>query len=152
MKKHLTSVVACLAIVLFSIPACQKDKTPTPATKTEIISRSPWIFLSATANGADATSAPQLNCIKDNTATFAENNTYSITEGAIVCSPSTAGTGLAWSFTNNETTLVLAGPLFAGGSSTFTIVLLSESNLTVSQNVTLPPPFGATTVIVTFKH
>jgi hypothetical protein len=150
MKKHLISLIACLSIVAFSAPSCDKDEDP-PPTKTEVISRSPWIFLSATANGSDVSNTPQLACFKDNTITFAENNTYTVVEGAVVCNPSTAGT-FNWSFQNSETTLVLDQPLFPGGSGSFTIVSLTESNLVISQLVTLPAPFGATTVVITLKH
>ncbi len=150
MKKQLTLGITCLACILSLSLGCKEDTPPPPQpTKTENISRSPWIFLSASANGTDVSNAPQLACFKDNVITFTANLNGTITEGANVCSPTTAGP-FTWSFTTGETVLVLSAPLFPGGTTTFTIVSLDQTNLVVSQAVTFLPPPG--TVTITFKH
>ena len=149
MKKQLTLGITCLATILIISLGCGKDDPPPQPTKTENVSRSPWIFLSATANGTDVSNAPQLACFKDNVITFSANGNGTINEGANVCSPTTAGP-FTWSFQTNETLLVLSAALFPGGNTTFTLVSLNETNLVVSQTVTFLPPPGVVTI--TFKH
>jgi hypothetical protein len=151
MKKHLISLVACLAVVLFSIPACQKDNDPAPKTNTEKLSASSWTLFHADASGTDVTNNAYLACFKDNTITFAANGTFTVAENAVVCSPSTAGS-FTWNFQTNETVLVLSAPLFPGGSSTFNVVSLTETELVVSQSVTIPPNPTAILVTFTFHH
>jgi Lipocalin-like domain len=151
MKKQLLFLLAIITAIVIYLPACQKDDPATPATKTEIVTRSPWVFQSATASGTDVSNTPQLACFKDNIITFSSNGNYTVNEGAVICAPSTAGTN-TWSFQTNETQLVLAAALFPGGSGTFDIITLNETNLVVSQNVTIPPSPTAIQVIFTFKH
>lgn len=132
--------------------SCGKDETPTPTkTNTELISQSPWKFQSAIANSIDVSSASQLACFIDNIVTFSSGPTFTINEGPIICTPSTAGT-FTWSFQSGETQLQLSAPLFPGGSSTFTIVTLNSTNLVISQNVTIPPSLTPILVVFTFKH
>jgi outer membrane biogenesis lipoprotein LolB len=138
-------------VVVALLPAgCQKDNAQ-PPTKTELLSKSPWIFLSASASGTDVTNNQALACFKDNIITFAANGNFIVSEGAVICTPSTAG-NFTWTFQTNETQLVLSAPLFSGGSGTFTLVLINETNLVVSQNVTIPPSTTAIPVIFTFRH
>jgi hypothetical protein len=151
MKKQLTILITCLAGILTLFPGCKKESTPPPPppTKTQMISQSPWLFLSATANGADATNSAQLACFKDNVITFTANGNGTISEGAVICSPDTSGP-FTWNFTTGETVLVLSAALFPGGNTTFNITTLNGTNLVVSQTVNfLPPP---SIVTVTFKH
>jgi hypothetical protein len=151
MKKQLLFLLAIVMAFAIYLPACQKDDPATPPTKTELVTRSPWVFQSATASGTDISSNPQLACFVDNTITFATNGNYTVTEGPIICSPSTAGTN-SWSFQTNETQLVLAAALYPGGSGTFDVISLTETNLVVSQNVIIPPSSTAIQVVFTFKH
>lgn len=149
--KHLKSIliISLSLVVLFS--ACSKsDDNPQPKTKTELLTQGSWKFDHATAGGTDISNFSQLTCYKDNTMTFASNLTGTITEGADVClnpAPSTFN----WSFQNNETTLRFSFTLFQGGSSDFTIVGLTETNLILSQQMTIAP-LPSTLVEVTFKH
>jgi hypothetical protein len=151
MKKQLLLFLSFISITTLYLTACEKDDPSTPPTKSETISRSPWVFQSATASGTDVSSAPQLACFKDNTTTFVSNGSFTVTEGAVVCSPTTAGT-FTWSFQTNETQLVLSAPLFPGGSGTFDLISLTETNLVVSQNVIIPPSSTGIQVVFTFKH
>jgi len=153
MKKQLLSAITGMAMIVCILPSCGKDETPpAPKTKTELITSSPWVFLSANASGiGDISNNPLLTCFKDNTITFATNATYTVTEGTVVCAPTTAGT-FAWNFQNSEAELVLAAPLFPGGAGTFNLVSLTETNLVVSQNVTIPPSPTPILVTFTFKH
>jgi hypothetical protein len=134
--------------------SCQKDNdsTPAPKTKTQLLTQSSWTFDKATAGTFGDVSAQIPACYKDNLITFVSNGTGNVNEGANVCVPSTAG-AFTWAFQSNETMLNISATLFPGGSSTFTLVSLTETNLVISQPVTLPPPISATvTVEFTLKH
>lgn len=151
MKKNIFFSVACFTAVLFLITSCEKEKKDTtPAkTKTELMTSSSWKFQSASAVGiGDISTAPQLACFVDNTLTFTSSTAGNISEGTVICSPTTAG-AFTWNFTTNETILVLSGPLIPGGTGTFNIISLNETNLVVSQSVNFPPP---TVITITFKH
>jgi len=149
MKKFILTPIFSLTMVLFVLTSCDKDGDNTPAkTKTELMTNGTWKFQSATAAGFDISSAPQLACFIDNTITFSSVTAGNISEGAVICAPSTAG-NFTWGFANGETEIQFSAPLIPGSSSTFTIVSLTETNLVLSQSVNLPPP---TVVTVTFKH
>ncbi len=148
MKKQFALLAFIAVIFLLSSCAKEKNNAPVVKTKTQLLSQSPWLFQSAAAGGTDISNAAQLLCFKDNIITFTNTNTGTIAEGALVCSPSTAGP-FTWNFTTGETILVLSAPLFPGGSSTFNIVSISETNMVLSQDVNFPP---LTLVTITFKH
>lgn len=152
MRKRLFPPVSILALVFLAIAGCGKDKDPDPPAKTntEKITQSSWKIEKAEAGGLDVTSNAQLACYLDNAMTFATNLSGTITEGAVVCT-SPAPATFTWSFQNNEALLRFSFTLFPGGSPDFTIVSLTETNLVLSQQMTIPP-FPATTVVVTFKH
>ncbi len=138
MKKQLSLVIALMLFTFFSLSSCKKDQTTAPS-KSENISRSSWKFSSATAVGiGDISNNPAISCIKDDAITFQSNGNGTITEGSIVCSPTTAG-NFTWTFENNETKLMMSAGLFPGGSGLFDLVSLNETTLVVSQNVSIPP-------------
>lgn len=142
------SAVSIICIILFSsIIACKKKVTA--PTRTEHITRSTWTFEKATAGGIDVT-AQIPACFKDNTITFASNGTGTISEGTISCAPP-APSVFTWAFQNNEAQLSLSSPIITGGSGVFNIVTLNETNLVISQDITLPPA-PTTLVVLTFKH
>jgi hypothetical protein len=152
MQKRFLSLASLLILVAILHINCSKDddSAPPAKTKTELITKSAWNFDKATAGGLDVSSAID-DCFKDNSVTFATNKTGSISEGANVCSPSSAG-NFSWEFQGaNESTLHLSAPIFTGGSNDFTIVSLTETSLIISQVMTIPP-YPATTVEITFKH
>jgi len=149
MKILLPVSTLCLALSFF-ISSCGKDDNPAPAkTKTELITQSTWKFDKAMSGGFDV-SAFVPACWKDNIAVFVNNGTGTLDESAVVCMPSVAG-AFTWAFQSNETILHLSAPLFPGGSGDFTLISLTETNLVVSQNITIPPN-PPTDVEFTFKH
>jgi lipocalin-like protein len=153
MKKVLLSILS-FAILSVAFVACNKDddNNNNQKTKTELITQSTWKFDHATASGFGDVSAQLPACRKDNVITLSSNGSGSIDEGPTKCNagdPQT--TAITWSFLNNETTLHLSSALFTGGSTDFTIVSLTETNLVISQTMTIAP-YPATTVEITFKH
>ncbi len=153
MKKQFILLTTVLVAVFFIYSSCQKegDNTPALKTKTQLLTQSSWKFQSATFNGADISASPQVACATDNTMAFTPT-LYTVTEGSVSCSPSTATppAGMAWSFQSGETQLTLATILVPGTTSgTFNIVSLTETTLVISQNVTTPI---AGLVVLTFKH
>lgn len=149
MNKRFFLPLLYLSIIVFSFSSCsKKNDSSTPKSKTELISNSPWIFQSATASGNDVSNRPEIACFIDNVITFLANGNGSINEGTIICSPSTAG-NFTWNFASNETILTLSTILIPGGSTTFDIVTLNETNLVLSQTINFPP---SSLVVVTFKH
>lgn len=149
-KNQLTRFTAAVFVLLGSL-ACDKGGGD-EKSKTELITQSSWKFEKANAAGIGDVSAFVDACYKDNLITFATNLTGTVDEAAVVCSPSTAG-NFTWSFQSNESILSISATLFPGGSSNFTLETLNETNLVISQNVTLPPPVSITTdVTFTLKH
>ena len=149
--KHLKSIVAILLFVSIYSSSCQKSSDNTTSkSKTELIAQSSWKFDHATAGSYGDVTSLIPACFKDNVIVFVSGGTGSISEGANVCSPSNAGT-FNWSFQSNETVLHLSTPLISGGSGDFTLVSLTETNLVVSQVMTISP-YPSTTVEMTFKH
>jgi lipocalin-like protein len=143
--------IVILAILALVFSACKKDSDKDkPKTNTDLLTQASWKFSSASASGFGDVSSQIPDCYKDNTYTFVSDGSGNTNESTNVCSPSTAGT-FTWSFMNNETTLHISTPLFTGGSSDFTIISLNETNLIVSQTMTIAP-LPPTTVQVTFVH
>lgn len=153
MQKQIFRFPLYISLVLMMIvTSCQKDEEEVPPTKTELIIRSGWKFDRATAGTYGDVSAYIDACYKDNVITFSNGGTGTVNEATVICAPSTAGS-FTWSFTNGETVLNTSSPLFPGGTGTFTIVTLNETNLVLSMPFTLPPPISQTVVIeITLKH
>ena len=150
MNKLVLLAALCFSTVLFS--SCDKTDEA-PPTNTDYITKSSWKFSSAKAGGFDVTSQVPA-CFKDNTITFAINGTGTITEGATVCTPASPAS-FTWVFQTNGTQqqISLSTPLITGGSGVFTIVLLNDVSLVVSQRMTIPSiPTGPLTVGLTFTH
>ena len=152
MKKQFACLVTIFTISLFIFPSCGKDyTTPAPKTKTQLLTQSTWKFKSAFAGSTDISSSIQ-TCQKDNILTFATAGTGTLDEGATKCNSGDPQTNpFTWNFQSSETILFISATLFTGGSSTFTLVSLTETDLVVSQTITPPagPSFLAT---VTFGH
>ena len=151
MKKQLILLATCLALASLFLPACNKgDDSPAPKTKTQLVTQSTWRFSAATVGGTDVSSFLQA-CQKDNTLTFSTNGTGVMDEGATRCNGSDPQTNpFTWNFQNSETTLFVSTTLFTGGSSTFTLVNLTETQLVLSQTITVSgTPQNA---VVTFVH
>lgn len=152
MKKHLLLAVTSVVLIsCFFISCSNKEDTPAPKTKTQLLTQATWKFSSASAAGLDITNNALLTCIKDDITTFVSNGTGNISDGTILCSPTTGG-NFTWSFQSGETVLSLSASLFPGGSGTFNIITLNETNLVVSQNVVIPPSTTSINVQFTFVH
>jgi hypothetical protein len=146
MNKLILFTALCLSTLLFT--NCDKNDNP-PPSNTDHITKSSWKFSSAKAGGIDVT-AQVPACFKDNTILFVANGTGTISEGTTVCSPPSPAS-FTWVFQNNGTEISMNTPLVSGGSGVFTIVLLNEVNLVVSQTMTIAP-YPPTTVEFTFIH
>ena len=142
-----------IILSVFSVSCSDKGDTPAPTpTKTQLITSGSWKYESATYNGSPIPSSMS-TCVVDNTLTFT-STTYTVIEGAIVCSPTTATPApQTWSFQSGETQLILASTLIPGSTSgVFTIVTLNATNLVISQNVAISPSPTAFPLVITFKH
>lgn len=148
--------IALYSILLAGLLAvsCNKDDDPAPApkTKTQLITQSTWKFDKATAGLFGDISNYIDACYKDNIFTFQSNLNGNVNEATVICSPSTAG-NFTWSFQSNETVLNVSASLLPTGSNNFNIVTLNETNMVLSQNVTLPAPINQTVLVeFTLKH
>lgn len=153
MKKNIFFSFACFTAGLFLLSSCEKEKdnTPPAKTKTELLATGSWKFSNATVGGTNVNAALQ-PCQKDNIMTFtAVGLTGTLDEGLTKCNAGDPQTSpFTWSFASGETILNISTPLFTGGSSTFTLVSLSATELIVSQNITVGgSPQNA---VVTFIH
>ena len=146
MNKLVLFAALCFSTILFN--SCDKTDEA-PPTNTDYITKSSWKFSSAKAGGIDVT-AQVPACFKDNTMTFAINGTGTISEGASVCTPPSPSS-FTWAFQNNGTQINLSTPIVTGGSGLFTIVLLNDASLVVSQTMTIAP-LPPTNVELTFIH
>jgi len=119
---------------------CSKDDdddNPAPKTNTELLTTGTWKFSDAKVNGTSVSSFLE-TCQKDNILTFLPAGTGTAGEGATKCNASDPDSNpFNWSFQTNETVLFVSTPFFTGGSSTFTIVSLTETQLVLSQMITI---------------
>jgi hypothetical protein len=146
MNKLILLAVVCFTALSFS--SCDKNDNP-PPTNTDYITKSSWKFSAAKAGGFDVT-AQVPACFKDNTMLFVANGTGTISESANVCAPASPSS-FTWVFQNNGTELNMSTPIVSGGSGVFTIVLLNDVSLVVSQTMTIAPN-PPTNVELTFIH
>ncbi len=153
MRKQRLLWATIMAFTLLGVTGCDKNDDPDPVppkTKTELITASSWRFSSATVGGTDVSSSLQA-CQKDNTILFAAAGTGTLDEGAAKCNAGDPQTSpYTWNFLAGETQLFISATLFTGGSSTFTLVTLSETTLVLSQAIVV---LGSPqTAVVTFVH
>jgi len=155
MKKLLPAFVFIGIALLAS--SCKKDKSNSPAaskTKTDLITQSSWKFSKATVGGSDVSSFLQA-CQKDNILSFLKpsgsSGDGSLDEGATKCNTGDPQTNpFTWYFQNNESSIHITTILFTGGSSDFTLVSLSATELVLSQNITVSG--NTQNAVVTFIH
>jgi hypothetical protein len=151
MKRQFYAFAILVTFSLLVFTGCSKDDPAPPAkTKTELVSTSTWKFSAATVGGTDVSGFLQA-CQKDNIITFAAAGTGTLDEGPLKCNGSDPQTSpFTWNFLSSETQLFVSATLFTGGSSTFTIVSLTATQLVLSQNITVS---GTTqNAVVTFIH
>ena len=153
MQKRLFLYLVIVCGLMVATIGCSKDDddNSTPKTKTELLTGGTWKFSDVKVNGASVASFIDA-CQKDNILTFLTNGSGTAAEGASKCDPGDPDSNpFNWSFQTNETILFVSTPFFTGGSTTFTIVSLTESQLVLSQMVTLPG-VPAQNAEVTFIH
>jgi len=152
MQKRLILSTSIFVFFLVLNSSCSKNDDPPPAvkTKTDLITKTTWKFNDAKVSGVSVAAFLQL-CQKDNILTFLTAGTGTADEGATKCNAADPQTSpFTWSFQTSETVLFVSTPFFAGGSSTFTIVSLTETELVVSQNITVS---GSTqNAVISFVH
>lgn len=150
MKKNIFFFVACFTAVLFVFPSCEKEKdeTPTPKTKTQLVTQGSWSFDKAFSGSTEITGSVPA-CYKDNIVTFT-SSTNGTVANTVVCTPTdnTPAT-FTWSWQSSETILALNAPLFPGGSGNFNLISLTETALVVEQTVNFGTP---TSVTFHYKH
>lgn len=135
------AIVASFALLfLFSISACSKDETPSNPTNKDLISRN-WKVTALTGTFAPLPAidlyAQMDACEKDDILKISSNGTYTLDEGATKCvstDPQIIESG-SWSFSNNETKLIL-------GTETFDIVSLTTTTMVITQAVAADPVAG----------
>ena len=152
MQKKLILPVLILVFSLVINSSCSKDGDDPPAakTKTELLASSNWKFSDAKVNGISVASFLE-TCQKDNILTFLAGGTGTADEGPTKCDAADPQTNpFTWSFQTNETVLFVSTPFFTGGSSTFTIVSLTDTQLIVSQTITVSGT--AQNAEITFVH
>ena len=149
MQKQYFTLVLIAAAFITAGTGCKKDADP--KTKTQLLTQASWKFSTASASGTDITNNAAIACIKDDVITFTSSNTGTITEGTIVCSPTTAGS-FTWSFQTSETQLQMSSGIYPSGSGLFTITALTETSLTITQDVVIPPSSSAIPVSATYIH
>ncbi len=152
MKKQFAFLIPVFILVLFVASSCGKEDDPIVVkTKTQLLSQGTWKFKSATFAGSDVSSSIQ-SCQRDNILAFVSTGTGSADEGLTKCNMSDPQTNpFAWNFQSGETILFISTTLFTGGSSTFDLITLTETELVVSQGITVGP--GPTRlIVVTFIH
>jgi len=151
MKRQFNTLAILVTFSLLIFTGCSKDDTAPPAkTNTELISTGTWKFSAATVGVTDVSGFLQ-PCQKDNIITFAAAGTGTLDEGPLKCNGSDPQTSpFTWNFLSSETQLFVSATLFTGGSSTFTIVSLTATQLVLSQNINVS---GTTqNAVVTFIH
>ena len=152
MKKQLSLLILLVTISSFIFYSCSnKDTTPAPKTKTELLTQGSWKFKSAFIGATDYSSSLQA-CQKDNIYTFVAAGTGTADEGLTKCNGADPQTfSLTWNWVSNETILHINTTLFSNTSNDFTLISLSETELVVDTWYT--PPVGPSLLIrVTFQH
>jgi len=141
---------------------CQKEdsgSTPTK-TKSEQIASSPWKYndakIDSDNNGTGDVALPAgviEACQTDNTILFAANGTGTLDEGATKCDLADSQTiPFTWNFTSNESVINFSSAVFAGVGGDFKIISLTDTELILSKQLTVPPIPLPLTVIISFKH
>lgn len=147
MKKQITLYVT-FSILLFAA-ACKKASEPTPPTRTEMLTSSPWKWVAGTVtpaydifgdgkpiNGDYFSKAPK--CWQDDIYTFTSANKFTHDEGASKCDPSdpqiySQGT---WAFETADNVIRIKTSSNPSDDSLWGINELTESSLKVVEYYT----------------
>jgi hypothetical protein len=131
MYKSIAKLLPVALVLATSFSACKKDKDEEQAkSRTTLLTQKDWFiskFEEKTNNGAWVDDYPNfLACERDNKQTFRTNNTCVYDEGATKCNSADPQTDIVnWSFTDNETKILLDG-------ESNTIDQLDENSLVLS--------------------
>lgn len=156
----LLSIIA-LVFSLSILVGCEKDESSSSTkTKTELITSKPWKYNDAKIdtdnNGTGDVALPAgfvEACQIDNTITFSTGGAGTIDEGATKCDVTDPQSiPFTWMFTSNETIITFSSAVFAGIGGDFKLVSLTETELVISQTVTIPPSPFPLSIIASFKH
>jgi hypothetical protein len=150
MKQQLRLLLVLLSTNFIIFSSCNKDDNPpAPKTKTQLLTQGTWKYKSATVGGTPYTIQA---CQQDNIYTFSAAGGGGIDEGASKCNATDPQTNsFTWNFQSGETLLYISTILFSGGSNTFTLVSLTETEAIISQGITVGG-FPTQNVVVTFQH
>ena len=151
MKKQFALLSTVFFAAIFTLFSCQEDDNlPVIKTKTQLLTQGSWKYSSAVRDGVNLDPFLQ-PCQKDNIITLAAAGTGISNEGALKCNPADLQTNsFTWTFQSGETMLSTSAALIPGGSTTSTIVTLTETQLVVSQPYILAGV--SKDAIVTFVH
>ncbi|MES1225782.1 MAG: hypothetical protein ABUT20_60450 [Bacteroidota bacterium] len=146
-KKTLNTIILLLPIVVF-LSYCKKSSHE--KTKAELIAQSSWKYDNAKVGGIDVSSFLD-DCDKDNIVTFSSNGSGTADEGPTKCNMADPqSVPFTWEFQSSETILHASAPLFPGGNGDFVLITLTDTQLVVSQDITVS---GTTqNAVITLKH
>ena len=154
------SFFALLSLIVLG--SCQKDDddTPSPKTKTELIASSAWKYneakIDSDNNGTGDVALPAgviEACQTDNTIVFANNGTGTVNEGPTKCDATDpSSVPFTWNLGSNESVINFSSAVFAGVGGDFKIISLTETELVLSKQLTVPQVPFPVTVVVSFKH
>lgn len=121
--------------MLTLLVSCKKEKEEKNLTKKELLSNK-WKVsdvLDKNGNSIINVPFPQITCLKDNSFTLRTDDSYTIDEGAVVCDPSTAGSG-EWELIDSETKIKFTSstedPLI------FNLIEVNASTLKIAYEIT----------------
>jgi hypothetical protein len=147
MKKQIT-LCLIFSILLFVV-SCKKDSEPTPQTRAEMLTSSPWKWVAGTVtpaydifgdgkpiNGDYFSKAPK--CWQDDIYTFTSANKFTHDEGATKCDASdpqiySQGT---WAFETSESVIRIKTTSNPSDDSIWTINELTSTSLKVVETYT----------------
>jgi hypothetical protein len=158
-NKHMNTKILSFVLLgsFLAFQGCKDDEgstTPAAKTKTELLSASPWIVSSITANPGIPDGEGNLitdlfsmdePCRKDDETVYTADGTGSSNEGASKCNPedSQEYDTFTWTFNSEETEIMQDG-------DTLSIVALSEANMVLS--TVLTEDGTSYTLTATFGH
>ncbi len=129
------AVIALVSVAAFSCKKEKKDSKPEP-TRKELLTNK-WKISDVKLGGTSVLGfSTDFQCITDNILTFKSDNTFTLEEGAKVCTPKFEGSG-SWALAENDTKVKL---IFDDGEEALIpIEELSSSILRVKYNLSDVP-------------
>lgn len=139
MLSHLSRALTVIVGAVFSVALYSCKGTAPVPSKMDLLTAHPWFLVGLTETSSLATVdrfAAMPNCVKDNTLLFKTNQTFTFNPGIISCNAE-GPRDIAWSFTTNETRLLLAElPDITYGQIDVEIVALTTTTLQLRYTVT----------------